>query len=166
MLLGGSAVCLALHFAFWIASLSYTSVASSVVLVTSSPIMVALVSHFLVKERVSQNVVAGIGLAFVGSLVLGWGDFLALLGAVAAAGYLLLGRRVRSSLSVLPYISFVYAGAAVILLVAMIAVGEPFTGYSAKTYVMLALIALVPQLLGHPSLNWALGYVSATLPSP
>ena len=169
-----SAVCLALHFAFWIASLSYTSVASSVVLVTTSPIMVAFVSHFLVKERVTRNVVLGVGLAFAGSLVLGWGDLrigteelygdlLAFLGAIAAAGYLLLGRQVRSRMSLLPYISIVYTGAAVLLLASVTVAGDSFVGYSAETYLMLALVALVPQVLGHSSLNWALGYVSATL---
>ena len=160
MLTTASAVCLALHFAFWIASLSYTSV----VLVTTSPIMVAFVSHFLVKERVTRNVVLGVGLAFAGSLVLGWGDlrigtgehygdFLAFLGAIAAAGYLLLGRQVRSRMSPLPYIALVYAGAAVLLLASVTVAGDSFVGYSAKIYLMLVLVALVPQVLGHSSLN-------------
>lgn len=172
--LGASSLCLALHFGTWIASLSYTSVASSVVLVTSSPIIVAFVSHFLIKERVSRSVVEGIALAVVGSVVLGWGDLrsssqealgdvLAFSGAVFAAGYLLFGRQVRGSIPVVPYIAVVYSGAAVLLLTAMAIAGDTFLGYPAKTYAMLFLIGLVPQLLGHSSLNWALGYVSATV---
>ena len=173
-LTGASALCLSLHFAFWIASLSHTSVVSSVVLVTTSPILVALVSHFFTKEPVTRLMVAGIGLASLGSLILGWGDFrvswdelygdiLAVLGAVAAGGYLLLGRRVRLKMPVLRYSLLVYGIAALVLLGATALAGENFTGYSGKTYIMLALIALVPQLIGHSSLNWALGYVSATL---
>ena len=174
LLTGGSATCLALHFAFWIASLSYTSVASSVILVSTDSIMIALVSHFMMKEPVSPQAASGIAVAFIGMVILGWGDFrvgsrellgdgLAMLGAAAAAGYLIVGRQVRGQVPLLPYITVVYAGAAVLLLASVLAAGDTFVGYSTNTYVMLALVALIPQVVGHSSLNWALRYITASL---
>ena len=169
-----SALALAVHFAAWIASLEHTSVASSVVLVTTSPLLIAAVSRVAYRERLTTPVAGGIALGVMGSLVLAlgdraageselFGDLLALLGAVAAAAYFLIGRRVRMQLSNVSYVAIVYPASAVALLAAVAATGTPITGFDAKTYVMLALIGLVPQLLGHTSLNWALGHLSATL---
>ena len=169
-----SALALAVHFAAWIASLEHTSVASSVVLVTTSPLLIAAVSRVAYRERLTAPVAGGIALGVMGSLVLAlgdraageselFGDLLALLGAVAAAAYFLIGRRVRMQLSNVSYVAIVYPASAVALLAAVAATGTPITGFDASTYAMLALIGLVPQLLGHTSLNWALGHLSATL---
>ena len=169
-----SALALAVHFAAWIASLEHTSVASSVVLVTTSPLLIAAVSHVAYRERLTPAVAGGIALGVVGGLVLAqgdraagggelYGDFLALIGAVAAGTYFLIGRRVRRSLSNVSYIAIVYLGSAVALVAAVIVTGTPLTGFSASTYWMILLVTLAPQLLGHSSLNWALGHLSATL---
>jgi len=96
---------------------------------------------------------------FTGKAV--WGDFLALVGAWTAAGYVLIGRRVRSTLSLIPYISIVYGMAAAILVVLVLASGYPFYGFDPMTMVWLILLALVPQLIGHSTFNWALGYLPA-----
>ena len=170
----GSALALAVHFAAWIASLEHTSVASSVVLVTTSPLLVAAVSHAAYRERLSANVTGGIALGLAGSLALAlgdhaagerrlFGDALALVGAVAAAAYFLIGRRVRMRVSNVSYVAIVYPAAAVALLAAAAATGTPLTSFDAETFALLALIGLIPQLLGHSALNWALGHVSATL---
>lgn len=169
-------VFLALHFGFWIASLDYTSVASSVVLVTTSPILIAVVSHFFLGDRVSLGVAVGIGVALMGGLILGigdWqtggrelqGDLLALLGALSVVGYLLIGRWLRGRLPLLPYIATVYGVAALLLLSSALIAHQPLSGYSAATYGWLVLVALVPQVLGHSLLNWTLAHVSATLVS-
>ena len=174
LLMGASALCLALHFAFWIASLSHTSVASSVVIVTANPILVAIAAHMLLRESLTRSTAAGIGLGLAGGVVIAvgdwdlgerrlYGDGLALLGAAAVAGYYIIGRDLRREMPVLAYVAPVYGLAAVMLLATSGATGVPLAGFGAETYVYLVLLALVPQLLGHSSLNWALGHLPATL---
>ena len=165
---------LALHFALWIASLSYTTVASSVVLVTINPVFVALASYFLFHEKLNKQTILGIGVCFIGAILISYGDWrvgprplfgdlLALLGALAIAGYFLIGRKLRQTTGLLSYACLVYGSAALALLASTLAFGYRLFGYSTTTYVMFGLLALVPQLLGHLSLNWSLRFVSATL---
>jgi drug/metabolite transporter (DMT)-like permease len=167
---------LALHFWLWISSLSYTSIASSVVLVTSHPAMVAVLSFVLWRERLNRIAMIGILVAFTGLLVINFGGFspgssvskgnlMALAAAGAMAVYLLVGRHIRERVDVLSYLSMVYTVAAILLLAAAVLAGESFLGYSAKTYWMLALLGLVPQLIGHTSLNLAVRRLPATLVS-
>jgi len=169
-----SGVFLALHFGLWIASLSYTSVASSVVLVTANPIFVAIASYLLFRERLGRQAILGIVVCLVGAVLIGYGNWrlgpqpllggvLALLGALVVAGYLLIGRRLRQNIGILSYTALTYSSAAVLLLVAALAFRYPLFGYSSTTYLMLVLLAVVPQLIGHTSLNWSLRFVSATL---
>ena len=169
-------VFLALHFGLWIASLAYTTVASSVILVSMSPLFVGLFSHLLGMDRVTRWMLRGILLSVVGSVAIGcgdfalgggalWGDLLALGGAVMATGYLLAGRRLRQGLPLLPYISLTYSVAAAVTVVFCLLTGQRFTGYSSTTYLMFILLALVPQVIGHSAFNWALGYFSAPLVS-
>jgi len=167
-------VFLALHFGLWIASLAYTTVASSVILVTMSPLFVGLFSRLLGMDRVTKGILGGILLSVVGSVAIGygdlgggawWGDILALGGAVMVTGYLLAGRRLRQRLSLLPYISLTYSVAAAVTLLLCLLTGQRFTGYSSTTYLMFILLALVPQVIGHSAFNWALGYLSAAFVS-
>lgn len=169
-----SGILLGFHFAFWISSLDYTSVMSSVVLVSTNPFFVALASILILKEPLRRWTVIGILIAAAGGALVGLGDLgqagveslqgdaLALLGAVAVSGYLLIGRRLRRSLSLLPYITLVYTTAAIVLLVMAIVMRTPLLGYSAQGYILIVLLAVGPQLIGHSSYNWALKYVSAT----
>ena len=172
MLLAGA--CLALHFGLWITSLKYTSVATSVVLVTSSPILLAVASRFLFKQRLSKIAVIGILVSLVGGVLISYGNWqlgsrplegalLALGGAIAVCGYLLVGQKLRQNASVISYVTVVYTSAAVLLLLSALAFGYSAVGYSGKTYLMLVLLAVVPQLIGHSSLNWSLRFVPATL---
>ena len=165
---------LALHFGLWIASLDYTTVASSVVLVTASPIFVAVASYLLWREKLTTRIVGGIAASIVGAAVIGFsnwqagagsllGSVLALGGATAVAGYLLIGRRLRQNMGLLSYIFLTYLSAGLVLLTAALVSGQRLTGYPGMTYLMFVLLALVPQLLGHSSLNWALRFVPATM---
>ncbi len=180
-----SGVLLAVHFAAWITSLELTSVASSVVLVTSTPLWVALFAPLVLRERFSRSALAGMLLALAGgvfvalseSCTLGagglacnssgnllegkafLGNFLALVGAWAAAFYLMAGRRMRASLSLVGYTFVVYGTAAMVLLGMVLVSGQSLTGYPPETYLLFLLLALVPQLLGHSSFNWALKYL-------
>jgi len=174
VMLGLSGAALALHLATWIASLSYTSVASSVILVTTNPIYVGLASHYLLGERVSRRRALGIAVALAGSTIVSFGDLrlsgqallgdaLALLGALLMSGYILLGRAVRRKLSTLAYVWPCYAVAGLLLLALSLAGGQPLLGYDRGTFLALFLLALVPQTLGHSTLNWALGHVSPVL---
>lgn len=167
-----SGVLLALHFSFWITSLYYTSVASSVVLVTTNPLLVALLSHWFTRDKVSRMAVLGIVVALSGSSLIAFtdaelglgalqGDVLALLGSAAVAGHVLVGRRLRRELSLLAYVAVAYPVAAAVLVGAAALAGGPLTGFAPATYSYLLLLGLLPQLLGHSSLNWALGHLSA-----
>jgi len=174
LLAAASGVFLALHFAAWVTSLEYTSVTSSVVLDATSPLWVAVGSWLLLRERLARAVVCGLIVAVTGSLVIGLGDMiqgarsasllgnsLALVGALMVTGYWLIGRRVRGSLSLAPYVAIVYSMAAVVLLIMVGGARQSLTGYDTITYVWLVLLALVPQLVGHSSFNWALARLPA-----
>ena len=172
MLLGVSSASLALHFWAWILSLEYTSVASSVVLVTTSPFIVALASRALFKEALYRHTVVGIAVGIVGGVVIALGDagdggellgdVLAFVGAVAIVGYMLTGRMLRRHMPATTYNAWVYTGTAVILLVAAVLAGGPFTGFTTETYLWMVMLALVPQVIGHSLLNWSLAHVTAT----
>lgn len=173
ILLASSGVFLGLHFAAWIGSLGYTSVASSVVLVSMGPLFVGLGSWIFLTERPSLGLLLGIVLAAAGSIVISWGDFgqgqdqllgdlLALLGAVFMAGYLMIGRRVRARRSLTAYIALVYGVATFTLLLIVAVSGTPMLGFSLRAYGWMLALGLVPQLIGHSTLNWALRHLSAT----
>ena len=169
-----SGVALGVHFGAWIASLHLTTVGSSVVLVTTTPLFVALASGVVLHERVSRAMIAGVLLAMVGAAAIGVGDvqaalrgalagdLLALLGALMAAVYVLLGRVLRRQLSLLAYVLPTYGLAAMVLVAASMVARQPLWGYSPRVYLLLALLALGPQLVGHTAVNWALRYVSPT----
>ncbi|MDX2160148.1 MAG: DMT family transporter [bacterium] len=171
---------LALHFATWISSLEYTSVLISTVFVTTGPLWVALLEVVFLRARFRSLVWAGLGVALVGGLVIGAGDAvlggaplgsgsnpalgaaLALTGAVAVAVYLVIGRKLRRKLDLLPYIWLVYSLTALFLVGFALLNDLSFTGYSAQSYLWIVLLALFPQLIGHTSFNYALKYVPAT----
>jgi drug/metabolite transporter (DMT)-like permease len=162
---------LAAHFALWIESLNRTSVASSVALVAMNPIFAAALSPLVLHEKVSWRIGIAVVLGIIGAAVIAGpqlgssavtsGNLLALGGAACAAGYLMAGRRVRPRLSLLSYIYVVYGVAAMLLLAVMFVGGRSFVGYKWQAYVLIGLLGLGPQLLGHTSFNWALRYVPA-----
>ena len=172
-----SGVVLALHFATWITSLEFTSVASSAVLVTTNPIWVGLAAWLWLKEPLRPLAVAGIALGMAGGLavfladaapgaVVGpdslLGNVLALVGALAASAYLLIGRRIRDRLSLLAYIWIAYGVAAIVLLGVAATSGRALLGLPIMVYVLILALALGPQLIGHTTFNWAI----RRLPAP
>ena len=171
-----SSIFVALHFSLWITSLSYTSIASSVVLVTAHPAFVALISHFLWGERVNKLTIGGIVVAIMGVILVNYGgftfgsrailgDLLALIAGFSMGAYLIIGRQLRARIDILSYLTILYTCSAVILLVATVSFGYSLFGYSTTTYVMMVLLALVPQLIGHSSLNLAVRLIPVTLVS-
>lgn len=180
---------LAAHFATWISSLEYTSVASSVVFVSTGPLWVALLSPLLLDERLARAAIVGLAIAIAGGVVIGlaeactwdgglrcsnlgqslqgramWGNFLALIGAWTVSGYLIIGRTLRAAhaMSLIPYIFMVYGVAALALIVTMFVARQSPFGYPAQTYGWIFLLAAFPQIIGHSTYNWALRYLPAS----
>ena len=175
---------LGLHFGLWINSLAYTTVASSVVLTSSAPIFVALISAVVWREKLPRALIAGMAAALVGGVVVAlsdtctlrgcppWkqflqgqaflGDTLALGGAIALAGYYSLGRSLRASMALVPYSFLTYGAAAVVLSLTVLITRTPVAGFAPRAYLWFLLLALIPQLIGYTSLNWALRYLPAT----
>jgi drug/metabolite transporter (DMT)-like permease len=156
----------------WVASLSFTSVASSMILVSTQSIFAVALSHFAIKERVSRVVLLAVVIALLGSLIIGGGDLrvgretltgdgLALAGGLLAALYMITGRKVRQELPLLPYIFLAYSTAAVLLGIACLVFRTRMWSYPGQTYLWLVLLALVPTHLGHTVFNWALKYLPA-----
>ena len=162
---------LALHFASWITSLELTTVASSVLLVSTTPIFVALVAPAVVKERLAIAGWAGIAVAMAGTaLITGVdiggaslsGNLLALLGGATAGGYVLAGRIARRSVGILAYAVVTYGVAAGVLVAACAGQGVELTGYDAGTWWAIAGVVIGPQLLGHTIINLVLSEIDAT----
>jgi drug/metabolite transporter (DMT)-like permease len=182
-----SGLFLAFHFATWITSLEYTSIASSVVLVTTAPLWVSVFSPLILREKLPPAILGGLAVALTGGMIVGisqactvssagltcppfatfiggrafGGNLLALAGAFLSGAYLMVGRKVRAEMSLVPYVFLVYGFASIFLLVMSGVTATPLFGFSPQTYLWFVLLALVPQLLGHTSFNWALRYLSA-----
>lgn len=166
-------VFLAAHFWSWIASLSYTTVASSVVLVSTQPVFVALLSVAMLREYPTARQWAGIGVAVLGAGVIGWGDFaggpepllgdlLAVAGAVFVSLYYVIGRSIRQRLDLWSYIAVVYGVAAGVLLAgAALHPGVALTGYPGTDWLVFLALAAGPMLVGHTGVNYALRYLPA-----
>lgn len=183
-----SGMLLAMHFATWITSLEFTSIASSVVLVCTTPIWVTSFGAIFYKEKVNKFVILGILFALTGGILVALsthctlsslrpvcefvtggqnstnsiGNLLAFLGALFAAGYLIVGKTVRKSVPLVPYAFIVYLTSAVILTALVILYSRPVLVYKPNTYIFFVLLAVFPQLIGHSTLNWALKYLSTT----
>lgn len=165
---------LAVHFAAWIPSVSLTTVAASTVLVTSQSVWAAVGARVFLGERVRRAAFGGIAVALVGAVIISGADFvlstrafagdmLALIGAITAAGYLLTGRRLRQGLSLAAYAGVVYAVCSIFLLVAALVVGTPLTGFEPEVWLLFALMAAGPQILGHTVFNYLLRDLDATV---
>ena len=166
-----SGLFLALHFATWISSLDYTAIANSVVLVDTIPLWVGLLNPLITKDRITRTTVISIVVSVIGAGIIGygdfatggqalWGDLLAIVGAVCAAVYLLIGRNLRRRLSLLSYVAVCYGSAAGILWLIVLLLNLPIIGYSTQTVAAFWAMALISQICGHSSYNWALKWFS------
>ena len=137
---------------------------------------VAVISYFLWGERLNRLTIGGIVIALSGVVFINYNgftfssqtllvDLLALIAGFSMGAYLIIGRQLRVRIDILSYLTLIYVGAAVILLVATVISGYSLFGYSPSTYIMMILLALIPQLLGHSFLNLAIRMVPVTLVS-
>jgi drug/metabolite transporter (DMT)-like permease len=169
---------LAAHFAAWFESLSWTTVAASVTLVQAQPVFVAVGAWAVLDEQVTRRMTLGILIAVVGGVVLSlgdpsdgraaatwplWGNALAVVGALMAAAYILVGRSLRQRLPVLPYVTVVYATSAVGLLAVVVTAGFPLFGYAPREWLLFFGMAVGPGVFGHTVINWLLEEVESTV---
>jgi drug/metabolite transporter (DMT)-like permease len=167
---------LAVHFATWIESLFHTSVASSVIIVSTEALFAALGAAIFLRERLYLKEYGLILLAFVGVglIALGdareahnmfpnalYGNLLALIGALAAAFYLVAGRSVRKRVHLLVYVTVVYWSTSLFLLLFVLLTDAPLSGFAPRTWTLLLLLALLPTIGGHTLINWSLRYLPA-----
>lgn len=173
-------ICLAVHFATWITSLAYTSIAASTVLVTTNPIWVGLFSWWWYGEKLTRRGICGIGVALVGGTIIAiadsngggsysnpiLGDVLALIGAVMSSLYIIFGSRAqRKGLNTGNYVAIAYSTAALGLLPTPFLYDTGYFGYKPSVYLYVLLMAVLSQVIGHTSLNWAVRWISPTLVS-
>jgi drug/metabolite transporter (DMT)-like permease len=170
-----SGALLAAHFATWIPSLSYTSVASSVALVSTQPVWTAVLARAR-HEEVPRRAWAGMAVALTGVVVLTgvdvsfsaralFGDALALMGGMLAAAYVTVGAEVRRTVSTTAYTGVCYAAAASLLLAACVVTGQPLVGYRLRSWLCIAAVTVGPQFLGHSVFNRLLRTVGPTVVS-
>lgn len=163
---------LAAHFAVWIPSLSYTSVASSVALVATQPVWAALIARRR-GEHISRRMWVGIGLALTGTLVLTgidlsisgralFGDLLAMVGGMLAAAYVTVGADVRRHVTTVVYALACYSTAALLLLALCLGTGQVMTGFDRDTWLAIGGLVVGAQLLGHTLMNLVLRTISPT----
>lgn len=185
LLAATSGIFLAIHFATWVTSLEYTSVLISVVFVTTGPIWVAMIEVIFLKARLNRWIILGLLIAILGGFIIGFGSAnpgalsdsgdntrnfiggaLSLVGAMAVAVYLIIGRRLRTAMPVLPYIWLVYGCAGLTLVFVTVITGTSMSAdLSPNALLLLLALAIFPQLIGHSSLNYAVGYFPATIVS-
>lgn len=168
-----ASIFLAFHFIFWISSLKYTSVTSSVVLVTTNPLFVGIFSLLLLKEKPEKKLILSILIVLIGGIIISsgeniterklMGNLLALGGAVMASLYIITGRKARQDYSLVDYTTLLYFFTSTILLFATLISGNNIIGYNSRDYLLILFLAIVPQLLGHNAFNYALKYISSTL---
>jgi drug/metabolite transporter (DMT)-like permease len=175
----GAGSALALHFWSWNSSVALTTVAASVVLVNTQPVVVALLSAVWLREAPSRRQWVGIAIAMLGALIVAapdlvaspgagathpralLGDLLALGGALTAALYFVAGRRLRASLSLWPYVGLVYGTCLLVLLALAVLTRAPLVPQPPREMAIFVALALGPMLLGHTGLNWALKHSPA-----
>ncbi len=173
---------LAIHFATWILSLAYTSVAASSAIVTSNPVWVSVLAWLFLKEKPNKKLLIGVGITLLGGIVIALadsrsnthnntallGDGLALLGAISVSAYFLLGRAAQGTsfnpgLNLSNYVGIAYSTGAILLLPLPLLFGVAYTGHAPTAYFFIVLLGLVPQLIGHTSFNFAMKHLSPTL---
>lgn len=168
---------LALHFATWITSLSYTTVASSTVLVSMHPIIILIIKWLYYKKKIHFKIAIGVFVTFIGSAVISYtgfgifasgellGNGLAFAGAIAVSFYILIGEKVRKEISVNSYTFIVYLMSSFFLLIFVTVGKRPLVGFPLKQWGLFLALAVFCNLLGHSIFNWALGYLDSSLVS-
>lgn len=174
LLLIASGLVLGVHFAAWITSLKYTTIANSVIIVSTQPFFVAVTEAILWRTKIAPRAVIGMVIAFIGMVLITgfgfgvdtsnlFGEFLSFIGAVCAGTYLMVGRKLRQTLNNRHYILPVYSIAAITLFVIGLVTHAPLSGFSGTTWIYFLLLALIPTVIGHSLYNYLLKYIKAHL---
>ena len=176
--IGAAGVCLAIHFAAWISSLAYTSVASSVALVSSHPLWIAVLAYLVSGDRAGRLTLAGIALTMAGVATILWsdqadgigtaplfGNVLAIVGAISVTGYILLARSMRGAIGTMAYVWIVYSIAALLLVGGAGVEGSIFSPLSVAGLAFVLAMAIGPQLVGHTAINYAARHLRPTMVS-
>ncbi|MFC5530209.1 DMT family transporter [Cohnella yongneupensis] len=173
LLLVLAGIFLALHFFLWMASLDYTSIASSTIILALEPVFVMVGAYFLFKDRIGRVALLGLFVALVGTcfvssgdLVLSdtafTGDLLSFFGTLAVVVNMLIAKRILTRVSSYLYSLIVFAVSAILFTVYNIASGISVTTYPAKEWLVFLLLAIVPTVFGHLIFNWLLQYLKTT----
>jgi drug/metabolite transporter (DMT)-like permease len=173
MLLLLAGLFLALHFLLWMASLDYTSIASSTIILSLEPVFVMAGAYFAFRDRVKRKALLGVVLALAGAIAIGSGDFtlsqtafagdtLSFLGAVSVAVNMLIAKRILTRVSSYLYSLIVFTVTFVCCAVYNVTLGFSMFGYPSKEWLVFALLAIVPTVFGHMIFNWLLQYVKTT----
>ena len=177
LLCGLSGVALAMHFATWIASLSMTTIMASTVLVSLSPIFVALINGLFFRKKPGKVLLISLAIAFTGTVIITIGaenaegtatlpgNLLALAGAVSVAFYLIIGQEVRKRVDTTPYAFLVYGASAIVLLALSLLFAQPLAPYSIGQFANIAAMAIVCSVIGHTLYNMLLKHHGAFLVS-
>ncbi|MGB3368768.1 MAG: DMT family transporter [Acidaminobacteraceae bacterium] len=169
-----SGVFLSMHYVLWFESLKYTSVASSIVIVTLQPLFSIVGGFFIFKERIAKKAIFGSFIAIVGSMIIGWGDFqisnealfgdlLAFIAAGIITAYFFTGQHLRKNLSVISYSLIGYVSSSIFLAIYAYVQGASFTNYPLKTWQLFIGLAFVATILGQFTFNWLLKWLSTTV---
>jgi len=172
-------IILAIHFSLWITSLKLTSVASSVILVSTHPIIVGPISHYFLKESLSKFNILGIIIAIFGVIILVYGNyglititidtmegnFLALLGGIAAGFYILGGRKIRKTTSIINYTFIVYSASTITLFIFCVFLSAPIYNVSIRDFQLILIMAIISGIFGHTLYNWVLKYIKTSIVS-
>ncbi|MFE4711504.1 DMT family transporter [Paenibacillus sp. NPDC056722] len=168
-----SGVMLALHFLLWMGSLSYTSVASSTMIMALEPVFIMLGAYVLYKERTAASAMLGVAIAIGGVCFIGWGDIgvsadnlkgdlLSVGGTAAVAVHMLISQKLVAQMPSYLYSLIVFSVAAVVFALYNLVMGIPFFDYPPKEWGIFLLLAVVPTVFGHLLFNWMMQYLSAT----
>lgn len=164
---------LALHFFLWMASLNYTSIASSTIILALEPVCVMIGAYFLFRDRIGKLSLAGMALAFVGTIFVSsgdmalskeafQGDLLSFFGMLAVVVNMLIAKQLMKRVPSFLYSLVVFATAAVCFAAYNVAADIPMTGYPPKEWLVFVLLAIVPTVFGHLIFNWLLQYLKPT----
>ena len=175
-LLGLTGISLGLHFLLWMGSLHYTTVASSTIILTFQPIAVMIGSFYFFRLRANRPMLLGMGIAVIGCIAIGVGDFnlsgtalvgdlFSFLSVIAISLNMLLGKHLREQISAYVYNFWVFAFAACALAIYNMAQHYSFGGYSQREWGLFLLLAIIPTLFGHYLFNWLLKYMNASVVS-
>lgn len=165
-------VFLAGHFFSWFTGVGHTSVASATVLAMTDPFMILIISVFIFKEKTNKKAVAGVIVAFIGSVIISgsdysisadvlFGDVMCLFAALFIGLYFIVGNKFRKGMNAAVYVFFVFLFCWITFTMGMLVTGTPFTGYSANDMFWIFVMAMVCQIGAHAVFNWCLGYTSA-----